>query len=137
MKYKFADVTTTRAAIGDMREQIDIETVDMVPKNDFSGDFTDSIVTIAANVWAAVIINEHGVDRMLSINTDKEEVATHIFYCGYWNENFLEARFISWNGVRYRVIRPQDIRGQVGVDFQIKFLCVLKGDTSKEANTWA
>jgi hypothetical protein len=136
MRYGFVDVSTRRATIGDRRWQINIETVNMVPNNDFSGDSTDSIVTIAANVWAAVNINMRGLERVLSINTDKEETATHEFYIRFWNEAFLEARYISWKGVRYVIIRPEDIRGEVDHNYQIRFLCCLKGSTSKGANTW-
>ena len=135
MKYKFANVTTERATIGDLREQIQIETVDQVPTNDLSGDSTDQI-TVLATVWAAVIVKKRGLERMLTINTDKEEIATHEFYCRFWDEAFLEARYISWRGDRYRIIRPTDLKGKVGLNFQIKFECVLKGDTTKLANTW-
>jgi hypothetical protein len=136
MKYKHANITVTKAIIGDMREKIDIETGDMLPKNDLSGDHIDDIITIAADVWAAVEVNEQGVERMLSINTDKEEIITHIFYCRYWNADFLEARFIRWNGIRYRIVKPKDPRNIIGLNRQIKFPCVLKGSISKEANTW-
>lgn len=135
MKYKFADITTTRASIGDMREQIDIETVDMKPINDFTGEYTDEIVTLAT-VWAGVADNMRGAHRMLGINTDKQEIITHVFWCRYWDVRFLEARYISWKGNRYRVIRPDNIKELVDVNGQISFPCVLKGDTAKEANTW-
>lgn len=134
MRYKFAGITTTRATIGDLKEKIDIETVDITPINDFTGEYTDTIIVLA-NVWAAVEI-KRGVHRMLSINTDKQEISTHTFYCRYWDETFLEARFIKWRGNRYRIIMPEDLRGKVDLNFQIKFDCVLKGDENKLANTW-
>lgn len=136
MQYEFAKVSTKRATIGDRNQQIVIETVDMVPVNDNSGDLTDSIVPIAT-VWAAVVIKKRGVHRMLTINTDGDEAATHEFWCRYWDEAFLEARFISWKGNRYRILRPDNLREQVDQNFQIRFPCVVKGSTSKEANTWA
>lgn len=136
MKYKFANISTTRAAIGDMREKIDIETVDMEPVNDFSGEYDDTIVPIAENVWAAVELNMRGAHKMLEINTDKQETVTHTFWCRYWDERFLEARFIKWKGNRYRVIRPDNMKQLVAANGQICFPCALKGDINKTANTW-
>lgn len=134
MRYSFADVSTKRASIGDIRERLAIETVDMTPDNDFSGNFADTITTLAT-VWGAVIVKNNGLSRMLGINTDKTEPSTHAFYIRFWDDDFLEARYISWKGNRYRILDVQDIRGMQS-NFQLQFLGVLKGDTTKEANTW-
>jgi hypothetical protein len=136
MRYEFVDVIRKRPPIGDMREQITIETVNMMPTNDLSGTFDDSIVTIAANIWAAVYINR-GIHRMLTINTERTEIATHEFYVRYWNEDFLEARYISWRNNRYRILSPNNLGEKVNHNFRICFPCILKGSTSKDASTWS
>lgn len=136
MKYEFANIKTTRAIIGDRREQIVLQTFDFKPDNVFStGEATDKFIDIAT-LWAAVEINPKGLYRMLGINTTDDEVATHIFYTAYFDTDFLEARYIVWNSVRYRVLRAFDIRGYVQLNYQIAFPCILKGDENKKASTW-
>lgn len=137
MSYKLDDIEISRVSIGDMTEKIDIETFNPEFDNNFEGNFTDNIIAIASDVWAAVKINDRGTFRMSDINTDGTEIATHIFYCRFWNDEFLEARFIKYNNVRFRIIRAIPIKEKSGLNYQIKFLCALKGSTSKQANTWA
>jgi len=135
MKYGFNSSKIKRSTIGDMRYRLAIETFMPMPANDLSGQMTDTI-SVIATVWGAMETKAAGSFRLLGINLDETEAPTHVFYIRFWKAEFLEARFISFNGNRYKIIKPHDIRGNQQSNYQISFNCVFKGAVGKKASTY-